>query len=139
MYCNRPHVRGLLLALIAAVPAVSLAGTYDLTWNTIDGGGGGSTGGAYAVSGTIGQPDAQVPPIMSGGTYQLSGGFWAGVGSACSLPGDLNLDGHVDGDDVQPFVNCLIAGIGNCTCGDLNGGGLSASDVPAFVAALLAG
>jgi hypothetical protein len=29
-----------------------------LDWFTIDGGGGTSTGGVYAVSGTIGQPDA---------------------------------------------------------------------------------
>jgi hypothetical protein len=49
-------------------------GTYDLTWSTIDGGGGMfSTGGTYELSGTIGQPDAGT---QSGGTYTLNGGFW---------------------------------------------------------------
>ena len=45
---------------------------YSIDWSTIDGGGGTSTGGAYSVSGTIGQPDAGT---MSGGNYTLDGGF----------------------------------------------------------------
>jgi len=52
-------------------------------WSTIDGGGGTSAGGAYTVSGTIGQPDAAWPidqngfPVHStGGNYTLVGGFW---------------------------------------------------------------
>ena len=48
---------------------------YTIDWHTIDGGGGTSTGGVYAVSGTIGQPDAGGP--MTNGTYSLTGGFWA--------------------------------------------------------------
>lgn len=48
-------------------------GGYDLTWSTIDGGGGTSNGGAYTLGGTIGQPDAGT---LSGGTYTLIGGFW---------------------------------------------------------------
>ncbi len=55
-------------------PAIAQSGGgYDLTWNTIDGGGATSAGGAYSLSGTVGQPDAGV---MSGGAYTLSGGFW---------------------------------------------------------------
>lgn len=46
---------------------------YAVDWHTMDGGGGTSAGGAYAVSGTIGQPDAGV---LSGGDYTLAGGFW---------------------------------------------------------------
>lgn len=53
-------------------------GGYDLSWNTIDGGGGTSTGGAYTLSGTIGQPDAGTLS-SPGGTYTLNGGFWGGV------------------------------------------------------------
>ena len=34
------------------------AQSYAIDWHTIDGGGGTSTGGVYAVSGTIGQHDA---------------------------------------------------------------------------------
>jgi hypothetical protein len=47
---------------------------FSIDWYTIDGGGGASTGGVYTVSGTIGQPDAGA---MSGGSYSLTGGFWA--------------------------------------------------------------
>ena len=47
--------------------------TYSIDWQTIDGGGGTSTGGVYSVTGTIGQPDAGA---MSGGNYTLQGGFW---------------------------------------------------------------
>ncbi len=57
-----------------APTAAQTGGSYDLTWNTIDGGGGTSTGGAYSLSGTIGQPDAG---IQIGGAYTLNGGFWA--------------------------------------------------------------
>jgi hypothetical protein len=41
----------------------------------VAGGGGTSTGGVYAVSGTIGQLDAS--GTMTGGSYSLTGGFWA--------------------------------------------------------------
>jgi hypothetical protein len=56
---------------------------YSVDWHTIDGGGGTSTGGVYAVTGTIGQPDAGT---MSGGSYTLQGGFW-GVIAAVQTPG----------------------------------------------------
>ncbi len=50
---------------------------YDLSWYTIDGGGATfSVGGSYSLGGTIGQPDAG---SMSGGSYQLNGGFWGGA------------------------------------------------------------
>ena len=49
--------------------------SYAIDWHTIDGGGGTSTGGVYAVSGTIGQPDAGGP--MTNGQYSVTGGFWA--------------------------------------------------------------
>lgn len=52
-------------------------GGYDLTWNSIDGGGATfSTGGGYSLGGTIGQADAGA---ASGAAYSLSGGFWAGI------------------------------------------------------------
>lgn len=50
-------------------------GGYDLTWNTIDTGGGASVDGEYTLRGTIGQHDAAV---VSGGAYTLGGGFWGG-------------------------------------------------------------
>ena len=66
-----------LIALVILVTVSSASaqsgGDYDLSWNTIDGGGGTSSGGKYELSGTIGQSDAGV---MAGGNYVLSGGFW---------------------------------------------------------------
>jgi hypothetical protein len=48
---------------------------YDLSWWTVDGGGGAAVGGPYTLTGTAGQPDAGV---LSGGPYTLGGGFWGG-------------------------------------------------------------
>ncbi len=70
-----------LLVVIALTTSQTIApasaqsgGGYDLTWNSIDGGGGMfSTGGSYSLGGTIGQADAGT---MSGGSYTLNGGFW---------------------------------------------------------------
>ena len=76
-----------IIATILVVPAPLRAqsgGPYDLSWSTIDGGGGTSTGGPYSLSGTIGQPDAGGP--MTGGAYSLIGGFWSVV-SAIQTPG----------------------------------------------------
>ena len=70
-----------ILAVAALLLASSLAlaqtgGLYDLSWNTVDGGGGVSTGGVYWLAGTIGQPDAGA---LTGGVYSLCGGFWGGA------------------------------------------------------------
>ena len=58
--------------------------SYSIDWSKVSGGGGTSTGGVYAVSGTIGQHDASAP--MTGGNYSLTGGFWSLV-SAIQTPG----------------------------------------------------
>jgi hypothetical protein len=48
--------------------------SYDLSWNTVDGGGVMlSTGGNFRLSGTVGQSDAG---DLAGGAYTLAGGFW---------------------------------------------------------------
>jgi hypothetical protein len=70
----------LLLLALATVAVARIAG-YDLTWWTVDSGGGASSGGGYQLSGTIGQPDAST---LSGGHYLLEGGFWHGISSAVS-------------------------------------------------------
>ena len=61
------------LASAACLPA--FAQQYSIDWYKISGGGGTSTGAAYQVSGTIGQPDAS--GAMTGGNYSLTGGFWS--------------------------------------------------------------
>jgi hypothetical protein len=65
------------------ITSTATAQNYSIDWFTIDGGGGTSAGGAYAVSGTIGQPDAG---RLSGGSYSVEGGFW-GIISAVQTPG----------------------------------------------------
>ncbi len=53
----------------------TLGQSYSIDWYKVSGGGGASIGGTYQISGTIGQPDAS--GAMSGGSYSLTGGFWA--------------------------------------------------------------
>jgi hypothetical protein len=69
---SRLTVSIILLAILTG-PAAS--GQYELSWYTIDGGGGRSTGGDFTLTGTIGQPDAA---YSAGGGYELLGGFWPG-------------------------------------------------------------
>jgi len=67
-----------LLAAFVLAPAVLAAtgGTHDLSWWTVDGGGGTVASGGYTLNGTIGQPDAGT--VLTSGSYALTGGFWAG-------------------------------------------------------------
>ena len=72
------------LALGLSVLALGAhAENFTIDWSTVDGGGGTSTGGVYAVSGTIGQPDAS--GALSGGQYSVVGGFWSFI--AVPTPG----------------------------------------------------
>jgi hypothetical protein len=70
----------LILAIHPAAPAAAQSGEYELSWWTIDGGGGSpssGTGGAeYSLSGTVGQPDAGRWSQSGASPYALSGGFW---------------------------------------------------------------
>ena len=86
-------------------------GDYEITWHTIDGGGGSSSGGPYGLVGTIGQADTGV---VSGGDYVLGGGFWAGnfgcvvnltdlrvvaewwLEAGEGIPADIDRNGQVD-------------------------------------------
>lgn len=77
---NRRKQIGIIFLLLR-LPA--FAQTFSLDWNTIDGGGGTSTGGVYSVSGSIGQPGAGT---MSGGNFSVDGGFWSFI-AAVQTPG----------------------------------------------------
>jgi hypothetical protein len=93
------------------VASAQSGGPYDLSWYTIDGGGGTSSGGSYTLSGTIGQPDAGGP--MVGGSYSLTGGFWSIV-SAIQTPGapfltvTRNANGSVSISWAQPAEGFLL-------------------------------
>jgi hypothetical protein len=54
---------------------LELAAQYSIDWHKVSGGGGASSGGQYAVSGTVGQHDAGGP--LTGGGYSIEGGFWS--------------------------------------------------------------
>ena len=61
--------------LLLASRALAGVEAFNLPWWTVDSGGGVATGGNFALTGSIGQPDAG---NMSGGSYKLTGGFLAG-------------------------------------------------------------
>ncbi len=72
---------GIPSVVIAAVCFLFLdtsieAQTFSISWYKIAGGGGYNNGGNFELEGTIGQHDAG--PVMTGGGFQLAGGFWAG-------------------------------------------------------------
>ena len=69
------HIFAVFCFLSAADCLPALAQSYSIDWFKISGGGGTSTNGQYALTGTIGQPDAG--GAMTGGNYSLTGGFWS--------------------------------------------------------------
>ncbi len=131
-------LRGYMIVMVLLCASLAYAGGFDLTWNTIDGGGATpSSGGAFELSGTIGQHDAGT---MSGGDFTLQGGFWTSSAPTCACLSDLNGDGQRDGSDIQGFVDCLTASGANCSCAELDGiSGLDVGDVAVFVGDLLSG
>ncbi len=88
---------GSLLAGSLLAGSATLGVDYDLSWHTIDAGGGTSTGAGYVLDGTFGQPDTGV---MSSGALQLVGGFWSGGAPSTPCVGDLDRNGIVDGTDL---------------------------------------
>lgn len=107
----------------------------SLVWVTIDCGGGvapstGVSGGGYSLSFTVGQHDAA--PRRVYGTHSLAPGFW---GAACEYdwcPGDLNLDGVVDGLD----LGSLLSAWSSPGAADLDGSGIvDGSDVGLLLSA----
>ncbi len=67
----------LLCGLVVAGGVLAMpTASYDLSWWTVDGGGATlSIEGGYALSGSLGQPDAGA---LASDDYMLSGGFWGG-------------------------------------------------------------
>lgn len=98
---------------------------YDLSWFTIDCGGGTSTNGLFFLSGTSGQPDAG---RMTGAPFfSLVGGYWGAAGAAPTCPADFNDDGLVDDEDFVLFASmydillCSEPAMPPDCPGDLNG------------------
>tara|TARA_E500000318_G_scaffold12972_2_gene11923 strand:- start:46 stop:462 length:417 start_codon:yes stop_codon:yes gene_type:complete len=125
-----------MLSSIALLATASIAGpsggSFEITWYTIDAGGtNNSTGGSFALSGTIGQPDAGA--AMTGGQFSLTGGFWPGVDTGPDCPGDLTGDGLLNFFDVSAFLTAYNA---MDPVADFNNDGLfNFFDVSAFLQA----
>jgi hypothetical protein len=78
----------LSLLLVTSVVLAQTGGGYDLTWWTVDGGGGTVSGSGYTLMGSAGQPEPG--PALTGGDYTLYSGFWPGAGKA-----GPSLDEHI--------------------------------------------
>ena len=131
-------MRTLVYSLALAIAPAAFA-QYSVTWYTIDGGGGTSTGASYSVSGTIGQPDAG--PALVGATYTVTGGFWTGIGGSGSncpaCAADYDNHGGVDGGDLGAFFADFEAGE---TCADVDqNGGVDGGDLGFFFTVFEAG
>jgi hypothetical protein len=88
-----------VLIILAAATLLTMLGfsqQYSIDWFKIAGGGGTSTNGPYALSGTAGQPDAG---HMTGGNYTLDAGFW-GIIAAVQTPGAPALTVTLSGNNV---------------------------------------
>ena len=99
----------ILLALLLALPAVAWA-DFELTWFTVDGGGGQSLGGIFEIEGTLGQCDASPAVGMSGGDYTLFGGYWAPMADTCPADFEPLYPGYPEdtwGDDVVDLADML--------------------------------
>lgn len=67
--------RLILCLILPLLTAAAQAQSYSITSRVIAGGGGTSSGGQYAVTGAVAQPEAST--ASTGGTYSISGGFFA--------------------------------------------------------------
>jgi hypothetical protein len=85
------------LTMISTALLAQLAGvvSHDMSWSTVDSGGGSSAAGAHEFIATIGQADASSAGALSGGGYVFSPGFWK----------DQQLGPHRCDADVAPAPN----------------------------------
>ena len=122
MLCNRRMTRHAIGFTLVTITAIAGAlGDYDLSWYTIDGGGETfSTGGDFEHGGTIGQPDANTT-VMTGGNFELAGGFWPGTTPFCH--GDINGDGEVGLNDLAELLGHYGETGASYEDGDLTGDG----------------
>src|SRR5262249_48482890 len=124
----KPQSCGVLAALAALAvlwgvtgAAAQTGGGFDLSWNVIAGGGAtGSSGDAFEVDGTVGQPATNT---LSGENFVLTSGVWAGVVTRpAPWGGDCPGEGRVRADELIPMVNIALglAPVSDCPAGDAN-------------------
>ncbi len=126
-----------VIMLMLWSPAPVFSQNFDLNWYSVNGGGGLSTGGDFALMSTIAQPEAG---SMAGGDFALTGGYMAASDPVCACPADMDGSGQRSGNDIQAFVACILSTGTNCGCADLDGDGVfGMTDVTLLVDILLAG
>ncbi len=112
------------------------AGGFEISWYTVDGGGGTSSGGDFVLSGTAGQPDAG---DLAGGDFVLRGGFWQPTAVGDPGCGDCPTDSDGNGDTEAFDLAILLGAWGPVTpgsaCLDADENGL----IEAFDLAVLLG
>ena len=135
--CYMQMLAGAMLVLLMSNSPTAFAQDFEITWFSIDGGGGVAAGGDFALTSTIAQPEAGT---LTGGDFTLTGGFMAALAAGCACPADLTGDGQRDGADIPAFVDCFLSTGTNCACADLDGNGiLGMADLTLFVDSLLIG
>jgi hypothetical protein len=65
-----------LCLILVATYALAAVDAFSLPWWTVDGGGGASTGAAYSLHASVGQPDAD---LLQGGDFTIAGGYLGGA------------------------------------------------------------
>ena len=85
---------------VTGEPYVPVPARYSIHWDTIDGDGSRSTGGTFALSSTVGQPEASPQPA-TGGSFTIIGGFWSFL--AVQTPGAPLLSVERQGSDIHIF------------------------------------
>ena len=125
-----------LATLMTATVLGSVHADLTIVWWTLDSGGDmTSAGGAFALSGTVGQPDAGA--ALSGGTFTLAGGFWPAATPACL--GDCNCDGVIDFNYINALVAAMSDPLGVCFLPNLDmnfDGVIDFDDINPFVEVL---
>lgn len=83
---TKPTTVTMSIAILCLLP-VAAGAVLTLDWWTVDGGGAmRQSAGLLTLDGSAGQADAGDPGSV--GTLSLAGGFWNGISTATSLPGD---------------------------------------------------
>ena len=104
---------------------------FEISWYTVDGGGGTSTGSGFVLSGTAGQPDAG---DLAGGGFTLRGGYWQ-PGGCGNCPTDVDGNGETEAFDLANLLGAWGPVTPGSACLDADGNGF----IEAFDLAVLLG
>jgi len=107
----------MMLVALPTIARAQSAGPFDLSWSTIDPGGGTSAAGQFELTGTIGQPDAALASL-TGGPFSLTGGFWSSL-SVVQTPG-------------APFLKIKLIGANAVLSWPLNTSGFFLQETPSL-------